>query len=143
MSQTEGVTLTGSLERIIYQQPESGFVIGEFLIERSTVPITIKGTLIQVKEHETLQIKGKWGNHPVYGEQFFVEEYTPVLPTSLIGIEKYLCSKEMKGIGEKTAKRIVKQFGTDTFKIIQETPERLLEVPKFSKTQLKAIKEVW
>ncbi|MGK5095150.1 ATP-dependent RecD-like DNA helicase [Deltaproteobacteria bacterium TL4] len=142
MSQEE-VTLVGTLERIIYENPEAGFLIGHFLQEKSSTPITIKGTLFNIALHDTLQLKGRWENHKVYGTQFGVTEFMPVLPTSLEGMERYLASDVFKGIGKRTAKRIVKTFGEQTFDIIDNSPEELLKkVPRFNKKHFNAIMAV-
>ena len=135
-------TLTGLLQRIIYHKAESGFVIASFQVEGQNEPITIKGTLGGFNEDETLQLKGRWQQHPLYGSQFLVEEAMPVLPSSLDGIQRYLASGIYSGIGEKTAERIVVAFGEDTFRVIDEEPERLLkEVPRFTRKQLEVLHE--
>ena len=110
-------TLTGLLQRIIYHKAESGFVIASFQVEGQNEPITIKGTLGGFNEDETLQLKGRWQQHPLYGSQFLVEEAMPVLPSSLDGIQRYLASGIYSGIGEKTAERTVVAFGEDTFPV--------------------------
>ncbi len=136
------VTLTGNLQKVIYHKPETGFVIASFLQENQLEPITIKGVLVNVNEEETLQLKGRWQTHKLYGEQFVVDEAMPVLPSSLEGIQRYLSSGVFAGIGEKTATRIVEAFGEDTFRVIDEEPERLLkEVKHFKQNQLDAILE--
>ena len=104
-------TLTGLLQRIIYHKAESGFVIASFQVEGQNEPVTIKGTLGGFSEDETLQLKGRWQQNPLYGSQFLVEEAMPVLPSSLNGIQRYLASGIYSGIGEKTAERIVAAFG--------------------------------
>ena len=141
MSQDE-VTLIGTIDRIVYEQPETGFLIASFLVENSLDPITIKGTIFNVSEQSLLEIKGKWEVHKTYGKQLAVKEFAPVLPQSRLGIERYLTS-DIPGIGKKTASRIVGEFGEDTFKIIDESPQELLKIPKFNKRQLKQLLEVW
>ncbi len=141
MSQEE-ITLIGSIDRIIYEQPETGFLIASFCEEQGKHAITIKGTIFNVSEEDLIQIKGNWENHRIYGKQLAVKEFMPVLPSSSIGIERYLVS-EIPGIGRTTAKRIVKKFGEDTFRVIDESPDDLLEVRRFNKKQLKELLEVW
>lgn len=135
-------TLTGILHRIIYHKVESGFVIASFQVEGENEATTIKGTLGGLNEEETLQLKGRWQDHHLYGRQFLVEEAMPVVPSSLEGIQRYLASGTYAGIGEKTAERIVAAFGEDTFRVIDEEPERLLkEVPRFTRKQLEVLQE--
>ncbi|MBF0289674.1 MAG: ATP-dependent RecD-like DNA helicase [SAR324 cluster bacterium] len=141
MSQSN-ITFVGSIERIVYQQPENGFMIAIFDAEELPEPITIKGTIFNVSEQSMIEIKGHWEMHKIYGKQFFVAEFAPILPKSAVGIERYLIS-EIQGIGKKTASRIVKEFGENTFQVIDENPQELLQVPKFNKKQLKQLLEVW
>ncbi|RTZ79935.1 MAG: ATP-dependent RecD-like DNA helicase, partial [SAR324 cluster bacterium] len=108
------VSLVGTLEKILYTNPENGFLIGTFLTENSIRPITVKGIVFNTHEHETLRLKGSWENHKIYGRQFSIREFMPVEPTSEEGMVRYLSSEIFKGVGEKTAKRIVNKFGKDT-----------------------------
>ncbi|MBF0276864.1 MAG: ATP-dependent RecD-like DNA helicase [SAR324 cluster bacterium] len=141
MSRDE-ITLVGTIERIVYEQAETGFLIASFLVEKTREPITIKGTIFNVSEQSIVEIKGNWEHHKTYGRQFFVKEFSPVLPKSTLGIERYLTS-DIPGIGKRTASRIVKEFGEDTFKIIDNSPQDLLKIPKFKKKQLEQLLEVW
>lgn len=141
MSQDE-ITLIGTIERIVYEQPETGFLIAHFLVEETQEPITIKGTIFNVAEQSLIEVKGRWEVHKVYGTQLAVREFAPVLPKSRLGIERYLIS-DIPGIGKKTAQKIVEKFGEETFKIIDESPLQLLEIPKFNKKQLQQLSEVW
>ncbi len=136
------VTLVGSLERIVYTQPETGFMIASFLPENTQERITIKGIVFNVGEKSIVEIKGKWEVHKIYGKQLAVLEFAPVLPKSPRGIERYL-SSDIPGIGKKTASRIVKKFGEETFRVIDESPRELLKVARFNKKQLKQLLEVW
>ena len=77
----DDVNLVGTLEKIVYTNPENGFLIGTFLTENSTRPITIKGIVFNTRERETLHLKGHWENHKVYGRQFSIREFMPVEPT--------------------------------------------------------------
>jgi exodeoxyribonuclease V alpha subunit len=135
--------LTGTLQRVVYAQPERGFMIARFLLEDGDTLVTVKGTLFQVGEHETLRLKGHWEDHRVYGPQFVVEEFMPVQPSTLEGITRFLSSGLFKGIGEATARKIVEKFGTDTFEIIDRSPESLLRVKGVNKTQYKSLREGW
>ena len=137
------VSLVGTLEKILYTNPENGFLIGTFLTENSIRPITVKGIVFNTHEHETLRLKGSWENHKVYGLQFSIREFMPVEPTSEEGMVRYLSSEVFKGIGKKTAERIVKKFGKDTFKIIDSSPKLLSKVKGVGKNQQKSLLEAW
>ena len=79
---SEEVTLIGTLEKILYNNPENGFVIGTFLIENTIKPVTVKGIVYDNVVHETLNLKGNWENHKIYGRQFSYREFMAVAPKS-------------------------------------------------------------
>ena len=137
------VSLVGTLEKILYTNPENGFLIGTFLTENSIRTITVKGIVFNTHEHETLRLKGSWENHKIYGRQFSIHEFMPVEPTSEEGMVRYLSSEVFKGIGKKTAERIVKKFGKDTFKIIDSSPKLLSKVKGVGRKQQKSLLEAW
>ena len=137
------VSLVGTLEKILYTNPENGFLIGTFITENSIRPITVKGIVFNTHEHETLRLKGSWENHKTYGRQFSIREFMPVEPTSEEGIIRYLSSEVFKGIGKKTAERIVKKFGNDTFKIIDSSPKLLSKVKGVGRKQQKSLLDAW
>ena len=137
------VSLVGTLEKILYTNPENGFLIGTFITENSIRPITVKGIVFNTHEHETLRLKGSWENHKTYGRQFSIREFMPVEPTSEEGMVRYLSSEVFKGIGKKTAERIVKKFGNDTFKIIDSSPKLLSKVKGVGRKQQKSLLEAW
>ncbi|MEE8396100.1 MAG: AAA family ATPase, partial [bacterium] len=139
----EDQTLEGLLDRITFQNPENHFLIGRFLPEAARAPVTIKGTLFNVFEGQNLKLRGRWEEHPEYGRQFAVHSFMAVEPTTLEGIERYLASGVIKGVGEVLAKRIVKTFGLKTLTVIDKTPEKLLEVAKFPRKALAAVKTAW
>ena len=136
-------SLVGILERITYQNPENGFLIGRLKPEASKTPITVKGSMFNVREGQTLKVWGGWEEHPEYGRQFAVSAFLVPEPTTREGMERYLASGIIKGVGAVLAKRIVSTFGDNTFQVIDETPDKLLEVPKFSRRALAAVKKTW
>ena len=77
------VSIVGTLEKILYNNQENGFIIGTFVTENSSKPVTVKGILINTYEHETLHLKGSWEDHKIYGRQFSIREFMPVEPSSL------------------------------------------------------------
>ena len=139
----EEVTLIGTLEKILYSNPENGFIIGTFLTENTIRPVTVKGIVYNNVVHETLNLKGNWENHKIYGRQFSFREFMPVAPTSEEGMIRYLSSEIFKGIGKKTAQRIVNKFGNDTFKIIDSSPELLSKIKGVNKKQQKSLLNSW
>ena len=140
---TEEVTLIGTLEKILYSNPENGFIIGTFLTENTIRPVTVKGIVYNNVVHETLNLKGNWENHKIYGRQFSFREFMPVTPTSEEGMIRYLSSEIFKGIGKKTAQRIVNKFGNDTFKIIDSSPKLLSKIKGVNKKQQKSLLNSW
>ena len=140
----EGYTsIVGSIKKILFNNPESGFIIGTFIPENSLKSITVKGIVFNTYENEKLNLKGTWENHKIYGRQFAISEFMTVEPKSKDGMVRYLSSKAFKGIGEKTAKRIVDKFGENTFKIIDNSPELLSQVSGVGKKQKKSILSSW
>ena len=139
----DDVSLVGTLDKIVYSNPENGFLIGTFLIENSIRPITVKGIVFNTHAHESLRLKGFWENHKIYGRQFSIREFMPVEPTSTEGMVRYLSSEIFKGVGEKTAKRIVNKFGKDTFKIIDNSPKLLSKVKGVGRKQQKSLLAAW
>ena len=140
---TEEVTLIGTLEKILYSNPENGFIIGTFLTENTIRPVTVKGIVYNNVVHETLNLKGNWENHKIYGRQFSFREFMPVAPKSEEGMIRYLSSEIFKGIGKKTAQRIVNKFGNDTFKIIDSSPELLSKIKGVNRKQQKSLLNSW
>ncbi|HEY8473270.1 MAG TPA: ATP-dependent RecD-like DNA helicase [Natronosporangium sp.] len=138
------VELAAVLERITYANEETGYTIARVATDRSGKNlVTVVGSLLGVQPGESLRLVGRWTSHPKYGRQFEVHSYTTVLPATVQGIERYLGSGLIKGIGPKTAARIVATFGVDTLRIIEEEPDRLIEVYGLGKKRTAAIGAAW
>src|SRR5919107_1808412 len=105
--------------------------------------VTVVGALLGVQPGESLRLVGRWGLHPRYGRQFEVDSYTTVLPATIQGIERYLGSGLIKGIGPRTAGRIVGHFGVDTLRVIEEQPGRLVEVAGLGPKRTAMIGRAW
>jgi exodeoxyribonuclease V alpha subunit len=103
----------------------------------------VVGNFANIQAGQTLQLKGVWKNHPQYGQQFQVEQYTETKPATLTGMEKYLGSGLIKGVGPVTAKRIVAHFGLETLEIIDNQTQRLIEVPGIGKKRVTMIQKAW
>ncbi len=139
-----GVVLEAVLERITYANEETGYTIARVATEKSGNDLlTVVGALLGAQPGESLRLTGRWTSHPRYGRQFEVWNYTTVLPATIVGIERYLGSGLVKGIGPKLAERIVGHFGVDTLRVIEEEPQRLIEVPKLGPKRTKLIAAAW
>ncbi|MBD2465742.1 ATP-dependent RecD-like DNA helicase [Oscillatoria sp. FACHB-1407] len=141
MQQTEA--LQGVIERITFHSEESGYTVARLKAPRTSELITIVGNFANVQAGQTLQMQGTWREHPQYGQQFQVTQYRETKPATLTGIEKYLGSGLIKGVGPVTAKRIVAHFGLETLDIIENQIERLVEVPGIAQKRVKMIQTTW
>ncbi|MGW6503610.1 SF1B family DNA helicase RecD2 [Nonomuraea angiospora] len=138
------VALDAVLERITYANEETGYTIARVATDRSgSELLTVVGPLLGAQVGESLRLLGRWGSHPRYGRQFEVRSYTTVLPATIQGIRRYLGSGLIKGIGPKMAERIVDHFGTDTLEVIEQQPQRLVEVPGLGPKRTKMIAAAW
>ena len=133
--------IEGAVERITFQG-EDGYTIAR-LKSGEVGTVTLVGTMPSVREGENLLAKGEWSSHPKYGRQFKVDSYSQVLPGTVEGIERYLSSGLIKGVGPVSAKRIAAHFGESTLEIIDSDPMRLLEVPKLGRRRVQLIAEAW
>src|SRR2546430_1517372 len=141
---TPGAVRVAVLERITYANEETGYTIARVATDRSgTDLLTVVGSLLGVQPGESLRLVGRWGSHPKYGRQFEVHSFTTVLPATVQGIERYLGSGLIKGIGPRMAARIVGHFGADTLRIIEEEPGRLVEVPGLGPKRTAMIGTAW
>ncbi|MDE5865358.1 MAG: ATP-dependent RecD-like DNA helicase, partial [Lachnospiraceae bacterium] len=129
--------IRGYIEHIIYRNTDNGYTVFELIAEGKNV--TCVGGFQTIEQGETIEAEGDYTAHPVYGEQFKVEQYRIVEPDDAVSMERYLGSGTIKGVGEALAARIVKKFGNDTFRIIEEEPERLAEVKGISERKAREI----
>jgi exodeoxyribonuclease V alpha subunit len=116
----------GTIEEIIYHNEENGYSVG--IMDTDDDVVTFTGTFANLSEGETMCLTGEWGYHKRYGKQFHVESYEIILPDTLMGIEKYLSSGLIKGIGKSTSRRLVEHFGEKTLEIMQYNPGLIMEV---------------
>ncbi len=129
--------LKGYLEHFLYRNEDNGYTVFNLAMEKEDVICV--GSFKSIEQGETLELTGEFITHNVYGEQFKVEDYRIVPPEDRVAMERYLGSGAIKGLGEALAKRIVKMFGNDTFRIIEEEPERLAEVKGISERKAREI----
>lgn len=135
------VSVQGTVEEIIFQNESNGYTVA--ILENDEDVVTIVGVMPMLNIGETLEIHGQWEQHPSYGEQLKVEVYTEVIPATLKGIERYLSSGLISGIGPKTAKNIVNTFGTEALEILQYSPHRLKEISGIGEKKANRIAEAF
>jgi len=135
--------LQGVIERLTFHSEETGYAIARLKVPKAQDLITIVGNFANIQAGQTLALEGIWRSHPKYGDQFQVNQYRETKPATLTGIEKYLGSGLIKGVGPVTAKRIVAHFGLETLEIIETQIERLIEVPGIAKKRVKMIQTAW
>ena len=136
-------TLEGVLERIVFFNEENNFTVARLQVVGKKDLITIVGYLPLPTPGETLRLKGQWVVDTKFGQQFRVESCLSVLPATIVGIQKYLGSSLIKGIGPIMARRIVDKFGLDTFDIIEDSPERLREAEGIGPIRTERITNAW
>ena len=135
--------LEGSLERITYHNADTGYTVARLMPVGKRQLATVVGKLLGVQVGESLRLEGEWGSHPEHGKQFNVVGWQAMLPADVEGIRKYLGSGLIKGIGPKTAERIVDAFGVDTLHVIEQQPARLSEVRGMSRKQREDLVKAW
>lgn len=131
------------VERITYQNPENGYSVMKVKVKGYNDLVTLVGNLLEVPAGSVLLCDGEWKIDKRYGSQFAVQSWEEVMPATTYGIEKYLGSGLVKGIGSKFAQLIVKQFGLDTIDVIETDIKRLYEVPGIGKKRVEKIRESW
>lgn len=130
-------TIKGFIEHIIYRNADNGYTVLNLISGEDE--ITCVGFFKIMDQGETIEAEGNFTTHPVYGEQFKIERYRVMPPEDAVSIERYLGSGAVKGVRAALAARIVKRFGTDTYRIIEEEPERLAEVKGISERKAREI----
>lgn len=131
------------VERITYQNPDNGYSVLKVAVKGYDDLVTVVGNLLDASVGSVLLIEGNWKVDAKYGRQFCAKTWEDVMPATIYGIEKYLGSGLIKGVGPQFAKRIVAKFGTDTISVIEDAPDRLLEVYGIGKKRVDKIKESW
>lgn len=137
------ITIKGNLQKITFQNPDNHYTIARLSIDKIADPVTIVGHMAGIFEGESLEVSGKWGTHPKYGDQFNVDTYQVILPATLSGIRKYLGSGMIRGIGRSIAEKIVDHFSEQTLEIIENEPEKLREIHGIGKAKQKRIEDAW
>lgn len=135
----ETTTLQGSVERILFEAADSGYLVFRFREEVDNTLQTVTGYGPKPLVGDRLEIQGHWVQHKRYGKQFSAGAWKRLLPDTAEGIERFLASGAVQGIGPALAHRIIQAFGTDTMKIMEQEPKRLLEIEGIGKKKLDQI----
>lgn len=133
-------TIKGFIEHIIYRNTDNGYTVFDLISGEEE--ITCVGFFKTSDQGETIEAEGNYITHTVYGEQFKIEHYRIVAPDDAVSMERYLGSGAIKGVGEALAARIVKRFGADTYRIIEEEPEKLAQIKGISERKAREIAAV-
>ena len=131
------------VERITYQNPQNGYSVIKCRAKNFQDLVTVVGEMPDVHVGSVLYLGGFWKMDARYGRQFTIQEFEETLPATVYGIEKYLGSGLVKGIGPKYAKKIVQEFGKDTLEVIETSPDDLLKIPGIGKVRVERIKKSW
>ncbi len=135
--------IQGIVERVTFHAEDSGYTVARLKVPSARDLVTIVGRFPDIHAGQTLRLSGHWREHPKFGEQFQVVHAQEMKPATLTGLEKYLGSGLIKGIGPVTAKRIVAQFGLETLEIIEAHSDRLIEVPGIGQKRVAMIQTAW
>lgn len=137
------VDLSGQIEQVTYANPENGYTIARLKVRGSQRIVTVVGNLMEPLPGEVVELQGRWKTHPRYGEQFEIENFKITVPATVQGIKKYLGSGLIKGVGPKTAERIVDHFGKKTLDIIEADIGRLEEIAGIGAKRVDMIRAAW
>lgn len=132
-------TVEGYIDHVIYRNGDNGYTVLSLIVDGEE--LTCVGFFQYINEGETIRAEGHYTEHAAYGQQFKIESFETVVPTDAVAIERYLGSGAIKGIGAALSARIVRRFGEDTLRIVQEEPERLAEVKGISERKAREIAE--
>ena len=140
----QGLTqIEGELTQIVFTSEENGYTVARIRQKGQLQPTTVVGSLLSVNPGETLLLRGQWVHHKRFGRQFRVENFTILTPTTVEGIQRYLSSGLVKGIGPVMAKRLTDRFGAETLEIIESQPDRLSEVEGFGPSRIAKLRARW
>ncbi len=135
--------IEGQIERITYRNEENSYTIAKMKVGGRHDLVTVVGNLLSVSPGEVLKLKGEWHNHPKFGEQFKITSYESVVPATVKGVQRYLGSGLIKGIGPVMARRLVERFGLDTLAVIETDIKRLHEVDGIGEKRVEMIGKAW
>ena len=142
VKQPEKVAVQGTVHKITYHHPDTNYTVLRLDVENAP-GVTVVGGVYPVSEGEEIKVFGFWKTHPRYGQQFQADHWEKVDPATLEGIEKYLGSGMIKGIGLTYARRLVDAFGLETLRILSQEPHRVLEVEGIGAARARGIMQAW
>ncbi|OGL45004.1 MAG: recombinase RecD [Candidatus Schekmanbacteria bacterium RBG_16_38_11] len=140
---SESATIEGVLTHVVYSNEENSYTVAKLKLVDEYKIVTVVGNLYGVSTGETLRLTGEWTTHKKFGEQFKIESYASIAPATINGIERYLSSGLIKGIGPVMAKRLVKKFGLKTLDVIENDIESLKKVDGFGEKRIELIANAW
>ena len=136
-------TLSGVVDHVTFSDPESQWTVARLAVRGEKDRVTIVGTMAALTPGESVRVHGRWKRHAQYGLQLEVIQVESIMPATAFGIRRYLGSGLIKGIGPTFAAKLVEAFGVETLKVIEETPDRLLEIPGIGKHRQDRITTTW
>ncbi|WP_461833503.1 SF1B family DNA helicase RecD2 [Desulfothermus sp.] len=136
-------TLKGEVVSVVYTDPETHFTVARLKSKQEPGLITVVGNIGAIAPGTELSLEGNWKFHPKFGRQFNIVSCVQNLPATIVGIKRYLSSGLVKGIGPVLAERMIKHFGNNALKVLDESPDKLLEVPGIGKKTLEKIVSSW
>ncbi len=142
VKQPEKIAVQGTVHKITYHHPDTNYTVLRLDVENAP-GVTVVGAVYPVSEGEEIKVFGFWKTHPRYGQQFQADHWEKVDPATLEGIEKYLGSGMIKGIGPTYARRLVDAFGLETLRILSQEPHRVLEVEGIGAARARGIMQAW
>ena len=134
-------TLTGSIVRVSFYNPDTGYTVAQVQTAGQSIPIV--GKLPNVQPGEAVQLEGQWMTHPVYGRQFRVSHAKLSRPDTVEAIQRYLGSGLIHGLGPVLAERLVAHFGPAVLDVLDQTPQRVTEVARIGKKRAEWLGEAW
>ena len=129
--------------RVVYSQEQSGYAVVALQAQEATPEVIAVGSLLGMQPGETVRLTGGWTEHPKYGRRFQVESYATITPRTVAGLEQYLGSGWVPGIGPGFARRIVSHFGLDTLEVLDHASRRLREVPGIGAARAARVARAW
>lgn len=135
--------IVGTMERVIFHNEENGYTVFRLREEGKEDPCTIVGNMSSPQPGSSLRVRGRWTSHPRFGRQMQMVSWEESRPATTEGIRLFLASGCIRGVGPRWAERIVNLFGTETLRVLDEDPDRLLELPRFGRKRLAEVKASW
>lgn len=143
LTDAEAVEITGSVERIVFHNEENGYTVFRLMPEKGKDAVSVVGHMMHPRAGVQVRVTGRWVNNPRFGRQVRMDACEEVMPATTEGIRLYLSSGLIKGVRASMATRIVRKFGEDTIRVLDEEPDRLLEISGVGRKSLERIKETW